>query len=123
MSMDRKQILEEFLKNIACMANKEYQERVWVRAEGPECQDIDDSIGDFFDEDFVIKEYKDFKITNDQIESLLQLHKKLRIFTDTYGVHYPYKSTQKLISMPEWEEIRCLAKNILEVFKYELDYP
>jgi hypothetical protein len=80
-----KQILEAFLGNLACLADKSYQERVWVRAEGPECDDIDDTVCDFFDDDFVIKKYKDYSITEDQIKSLIKLHENLRVFTDTYG--------------------------------------
>jgi len=45
---DGKQILNSFIENIAGMSDQEYQERVWVNGAGPECDDIDDTICDFF---------------------------------------------------------------------------
>ena len=115
----RKQILEEFLKNIGRLADEKYQERVWVRAEGPECNDIDDAICDFFDDgDPILEKYKDYEITISQLENIIKLYAKLRFFTDTYGVYWEYKSTAKLIKMPEWEEIRILARNVLQAFNF-----
>ena len=120
--INRKQILEEFLKNVAHISDRNYQERVWIRVEGPECNDIDDAVGDFFDDgEFIFETYKEFCITEIQYEKLMILKEKLRFFTDTYGVYYPYKSTPKLIQMPEWEEIRGLAKNMLEAFNFHME--
>jgi len=114
---DRRQILDSFIENIAGMSDKKYQERVWVRAEGPECDDIDDTICDFFDEDYVLEKYQDFGITEKQYELLMKLHGKLRKFTDTYGVYSSEKSTEKLIVLPQWQEIRDLSKKVLKAFK------
>ena len=116
---DRKQILDSFIENIACMSDKEYQERVWVRAEGPECDDIDDTICDFFDEAYVLEKYKDFGITGRQNELLMTLHGKLRKFTDAYGVYSSDKSTEKLIVLPQWKEIRDISKKILSAFNFK----
>lgn len=117
--INRNQILEEFLKNIVRLSDENYQERVWVKVEGPECNDIDDAVLDFFDDgDPILEKYRDFGITDNQYEVLMTLHRKLREFTDTYGVYYPNKSTAKLIKMPQWEEIRGLAKNVLRAFNF-----
>ena len=59
----RRQILDSFIENIAGMSDEEYKERVWVSAEGPECDDIDDTIYDFFDEDYVLEKHQDFGVT------------------------------------------------------------
>ena len=48
--INREQILDEFLKNVACLSDKTYQEQVWVAAEGPECADIEGTVCDFFDD-------------------------------------------------------------------------
>ena len=114
----RRQVLEEFLKNIARLSDEKYQERVWVRADGPECNDIDDAVCDFFDDgDPILEKYKDFGITPSQYELLTTLHEKLRKFTDTFGVYSPYKSTKDLIQRPQWQEIREISQKILIAFK------
>lgn len=114
----RKSDLDEFLKNIAIIADEKYQERVWVKAEGPECNDIDDAICDFFDNHYVLKRYKDFGITEDQHQLLTKLYAKLRTFTDTFGVYSPEKSTEKLIQLPQWKEIREMSKIVLKSFDF-----
>ena len=113
---NNKQILESFIENITCIADEKYQERVWVRAEGHECDDIDDTVCDFFDEDYILKKYKDFGITKSQYELLMKLYKKLRVFTDTFDIYSSEKSTEKLIHIPQWQEIREIAKGVLEAF-------
>ena len=53
---DRQYILNEHLKLISRISDKEYQIRIWIHAEGPECQSIDDVVCDFFDMgDFILK--------------------------------------------------------------------
>ncbi len=117
--VNRKQILEEFLKNIACLSDKNYQERVWIRAEGPECDDIDDTVCDFFDDgDFILKERKSFEITDNQLDALTKLYEKLRIFADDFEIYSPDKSTEILLKNPAWGEIRDLAKTTLSTFNY-----
>jgi hypothetical protein len=115
---DKKQILGSFVKNIASISDEEYQKRVWVLAEGPECDDIDDTICDFFDEDYVLEKYKEFGITERQHKALIMLHRKLRKFADVFGVYSPEKFTGELIQLPEWQEIINLAKDVLKEFDY-----
>ncbi len=88
---------------------------MWVQAEGPECDDIDDTVCDFFDEDYILDKYKDFGITESQHKLLMTLYEKLRKFTDTFGVYSPQKSTEKLIQLPEWQEIKEVSKKYLTV--------
>ena len=46
---DKKYILNEFLINISHISNKEYQRRIWIKGEGPECGDFDEAICPFSD--------------------------------------------------------------------------
>ena len=118
--IDRKQILEEFLNNIFRLSDEKYQERVWVKAEGPECNEIDDAVCDFFDDgDPILEEHKDFRITEHQYKLLMILHKKLRAFTDAFDVYSPYRSTEKLIQLPQWQEIRNIAKKVIRTFDFK----
>ena len=61
MDIDRKQILVSCLETIKDISDKEYQKRVWIRGEGPEVDDFDEAVCDFFgDGDPIIENYKDF---------------------------------------------------------------
>lgn len=116
----KQQRLYSFIENIAHISNEEYQERVWVRAEGPECEDIDDSLCDFFDDgDPILEEYRDFGITETQYKSLMTLREKLDNFIDKHGVFSSEKSTENLIKLPGWKEIREMSKNVLKLFNYQ----
>lgn len=116
----KQQRLYSFIENIACISDEKYQERVWVRAEGPECDDIDDTVCDFFDDgNPILAEYKDFEITESQYKLLMSLHAKLRKFTDTFGVYSPEKSTEKLIKLPQWQEIREISKKVIKAFNFK----
>ncbi len=113
----RQQILEEFLKNILRLSDEKYQERIWVRAEGPECNDIDDAVCDFFDDgNPILEKYIDYEITENQYKLLMILHSKLRKFTDVFGVYSPVKSTAHLIKLPQWQEIREISKKVIKGF-------
>ena len=118
-SKEKKQALDSFIHNVACISDKEYQKRVWVQAEGPECDDIDDAVCDFFDEDYILENHKDFGITETQKTALVVLHKKLKEFKEKFRLYSPEKSTEKLIQLPEWQEIREIAKCVVEAFGYK----
>lgn len=116
---NKKQILKSYIENISCIANKEYQERIWVRSEGTEYDDIDDTICDFFDDDYVLKNYKEFGITETQYELIMNLYRTLRDFADKYNVYSFENSTESLINLPEWEKIMEMAKEVLKAFDYK----
>ena len=68
---DRKHILNEHLRNISHISDKEYQRRIWIRGEGPECDDFDETCCRFFyDGASVFKNYKDFWITDSKYKIL-----------------------------------------------------
>jgi hypothetical protein len=114
---NKKQFLDSFIQNIACLSDERYQQRVWVRAEGPECDDIDDAVCDFFDDgNPILEKYQEYGINENQYKILMKLHSKLRTFTDTFGVYSPFKSTEQLISLPQWQEIRNTSKRVIEIF-------
>lgn len=118
--INREQYLEVFLENVFCISDENYQTRIWVRNEGPESDDIDDSISDFFDDgDTILEKYKDYKITENQYKLLLKLRNKLDDFIEKFSVFYPQKSTKELIQKSEWQEIRKIAKQVLEAFEYK----
>ena len=115
---EKKYIVSEYLRNISHILDKEYQKRVWIRGEGPECQAFDDAVCDFFDiGEPILDDYKDFEITNVQHHLLVQFQDKFRVFSDEND------SPQEFIDTPEWGEIMEMAKEVLEAFNYQKKIP
>lgn len=113
MTIDRKQILDNFLETIWTISNKDYQRRVWIKGIGPECNSYDDAFNEFSSTgDAIIEEYKDFGITEEQLSALVQFRNVVSDFPDTYVL------PQDFIDSPEWEKVTEAAKKILRLFNY-----
>jgi len=79
----KKYILTQFLNIISCVADKEYQKRVWIRAEGLEVDDFTETVCHFFDDgDPILKKYKEYKITEEQHQLLVQLREEFESFVE-----------------------------------------
>src|ERR1700722_19885773 len=113
MYIHRKEVVEEFLKNIYRISNKEYQKRIWIEGLGPECHDFDEAVNDFFgDGDPILENYKDYGLSQFQYRLLKKFREKFRIFADTND--FP----EEFINTPEWAKIMSLAKDVLKAFNY-----
>ena len=111
---DRKYILNEFLSNIDGISDLEYQKRVWIRGEGPEVDNFDETVCHFFDDgDPILKNYKDYGITDSQYQLLKQFRGQFMDFSDKH--HWP----EGFIAIPEWEKITEMAKKVLKTFNYQ----
>ena len=111
---EKQYALKEYLRNISNLQDKEYQSRIWIRGEGPECQAFDDAVCDFFDiGDPILEDYRDFGITEDQFKVLKKLREEFRIFADEND--FP----EEFISSLKWSEIMNLARNVLNAFNYQ----
>lgn len=112
---NKKYILNEFLEVIFGISNKDYQERVWIRVEGPECDTYDSTINDFFDiGDPIIEDYKSFYITEKQLEILIKLKEEFDEF-----IKNNYLFPTEFIDSPKWLKIMNLAKEVLDAFDYQ----
>lgn len=110
---DKNYILQEHLKHISCIADKEYQKRVWIKGEGPQVDSFEDTVCDFFTTcDSILENYKDFKVTGKQYDVLKLFRDRFRIFSDKNN--HPHE----FIDSPEWERIMQLAMQVLEEFNY-----
>jgi len=110
-NIDREYILNSFLENIASASDTEYQKRVWIKGEGPECDDYDEFMNYFFDQgEFILKKYKSYGISNSQYDLLLKFQEKLDAFTP---------NEWDFINDPEWIEIVKMAKEVLKVFNWK----
>lgn len=111
---DKKYILNEHLRHISSIADKEYQKRVWVYGKGPEVDSFEDTVCDFFITcDSILENYKDFRITDNQYNILRDFRDQFRIFSDQNN--YP----EEFIDSSEWEKITKMAKQILQEFAYK----
>ena len=108
----RKQIMEAVLRIVDHISDKEYQERVWIRGEGPEVDDFDETVCNFFPEaDGVVEKYEDFGLTEYQYHLLKDFRDQFEAFADDND--WP----QKFINTLEWAKIMDMAKNVLQAFK------
>jgi hypothetical protein len=111
---DKKYILNQFLINISGISDKEYQKRVWIRGEGPECDDFDETVCQFLDSwRFISEKYQDFQITDPQYQLLKEFREKFEVFADDN--YWP----PEFIDSPEWEKIMEMAKNVLNAFNFQ----
>ena len=111
---DNEYILNEFLRNVSHISDKEYQKRIWIRGEGPECDDFTETVCHFFDDgNPIIENYKDFGITDSQYILLIKFRDEFREFSRRHD--FP----QEFIDTPEWAKIMKMAKEVLEAFNYQ----
>jgi hypothetical protein len=111
---DKEDIIKAYLQDIYDISNKEYQMRVWILGEGPECDDYDENRCRFFDEgDLVLENYKDFWITENQYLILKKFRDRYYAFSRTHS--WP----PDFIDTPEWDEITKMAAEVLKAFDYK----
>lgn len=109
----RKQILDEFLKNLWIISNKSYQERVWIEAKGPEVHSFDEAVCDFFDlGEYIFDNYQGYNLTEAQQKILDKFRKIFKAFSEEND--FP----EIFIDTPEWADIMDMAKDVLKVFNY-----
>lgn len=118
MEIDRKQILTSVLETIEGISDKEYQKRVWIRGEGPEVDDFDETCCNFFgDGDPLIENYKDFGLTDKQYHLLVKFRDEFDAFC--YGPALKHYLPEEFIDTPEWARIMEMAKEVLKAFNYQ----
>ena len=114
--MDRETWLRRILEATRDLADEQYQERVWVRGEGPEvdssteavCRLVDDyDLATFLDE-----AAKNAWVSKDQIAALQRLD--VALARHASNGEDPDDATR--IQSPGWKKIRKLAKATLEAF-------
>ena len=113
MEINRKQIMETFIRIMDHISDKDYQKRIWIRGEGPECDDFDETCCYFFDiGDPILQKYKDYGLTEYQCRLLKKLRHKFSAFSDVHSYE------PEFIDTPEWNEIAEMAKDVLKAFNY-----
>ena len=118
---DKKYILNEHLRMIWVLTEKEYQRKVWVRGEGAEVNDYndyDETVCYFFDDgDYILEKYRYFNITEKQYQILKAFRDEFEEFVD--GPGRKYYLPEVFIDKPEWAKIMESAKEVLKAFDYK----
>jgi hypothetical protein len=111
----KKQILEGFMDIFTRIASKEYQKRTWINGEGPEVDDFDETVNDFFGEcDSIIDHRTEFGISDAQYDLLVNFRDDFDQFIIASRKSIPYK----FINTIEWDKLRKLSETILTAFNY-----
>jgi hypothetical protein len=111
---DKRYVLNEHLRNISHISDEAYQRRVWIRGEGPECNDFDETVCHFFDVgNLILEHYKDYGITDSQYQMLMKFRNEFEAFSDEN--HFP----PEFIASPEWKKIMEMAQEIVKAFNYQ----
>jgi hypothetical protein len=101
-------VLEEF-------SSREFQERVWLRGEGPEVSSYDEAVNRFFD-DYAADElinvlWHQGGLDNDQRKKLAEFRDLLEVFNKLLPeVPHP----REVLGNPEWPRVRAAARNALD---------
>lgn len=111
---NRRYILNEYLRIIHIISDKDYQRRVWILGESSG-SDFDEICCLFFGDigDPILEHYKDFWITNSQYCILKKFRDRFSSFSDEHSYEPAF------IDTPEWNEITEMAKEVLKSFNYE----
>lgn len=118
----KKTMLNNLLRDIWHVSNKEYQKRIWIEGKGPQCDDYDEtSMGILDDGEIIIKESKYFKVTDRQ-------HEILKFFWDEYqsfsnGIGFELYLPERFIDTPEWTKITVMAQEVIKAFDYHYTFP
>ncbi len=110
-----KKILASYLETVKNISDKEYQLRVWIQGGGIEVDDFDETVCNFFqDGNGIIKNYREFEITDKQYHLLIKLRDEFKAFC--HGPALRYYLPQEFINKPEWKKLMNLAKEVLKEF-------
>jgi hypothetical protein len=115
--MDRDTWLKGILDAIRDLADERYQERVWVRAQGPEIDSSTEAIvrlvHDFELKAFIAEAGDKVWVSNDQLTALQILENALERYA---ARDHTSGGDAVRIATPAWRRVRKLANATLETF-------
>lgn len=115
--VDHETWLENVLSVVCDLADVDYQERVWVRRQGPETDSSTEAICRLFDdydlEGFLAECARKRRLSEDQLEALSTFAAAAERFVRHDDGRIDDAAR---IANPEWQELRALARRTLEPF-------
>ena|SRR3970040_422076 len=119
-----REVLDRFLDQIIePLGNPEYQERIWVRGEGPEIGSYDEDTMNFNEDcEKILEKPEDFEGIDEENIKLLQILYDMIAAFDEHSTYltseYTTRAEHKLIlSDPKWHEIQNFAKLVYRTLK------
>jgi hypothetical protein len=111
--------LKKLISVVKDISDKEYQERVWLRGEGPEVDSWEEMICRFFDDydgdNFVDNHMAPAGLSENQQQSLRSFRDELDAYSERIKDDY---SLQTILNDPDWQRIRDVtAKQTLQCFE------
>jgi hypothetical protein len=115
--MDRQTWLARILSAIRDFADADYQERVWVRGQGPEVDSSTEAVCRLLDDydlpGFLSEGRKKHRLSNEQLAALRALEAAI----NGYLARENDRSDDAArIATPEWQELRERARSTLAAF-------
>jgi hypothetical protein len=114
--MDRKTWPMRILEATRDLANQRYQERVWVRGEGPEVDSSTEALSRLLDDydlaGFIAEAAEKGWISNEQLAVLRRLDAALA----RDAINGENAADARMIQTRRWQKIRKLALTTLEAF-------
>ncbi len=101
------------LDTIKTIQDADFQERIWLRGEGPEVSDFGETINSYFDlYDGMVdlkKSYREYGLTFRQYWLIKRFSKKLRHYSDMTPMS---PNDREIVADPRWHKIRESAKHV-----------
>jgi len=107
----------EALDNIQCLASQSFQERVWLRGDGPEEDDYNEAILMYYssipkNQDEALERLNS-AFDKKEIEVIMNFHKILNSFIYKHGWDLTHK---ELLENLDWINVRNEAKKVCDHF-------
>ena len=113
MSTNRERTLKRLFEELEGISDKEYQRRVWIRGEGPECDDFGESVCRYsLLAESIFDEYKELGFSDIQFDTFKKFHAEYEKFWEDND--WP----PLFIDTPEWTKITEMAKEVLKAFNH-----
>ena len=110
--------LRKVLGVVADIGDREFQERVWIRGEGPEVSSFDEIMCTLFDDsqlDALIDECRSLGLHKEGIDGLAGLRDALNAYPDRED----RSSDAEIVRDPKWIEITERANEVLARFPFK----
>ncbi len=106
---DRNAIIDGYVNVVTRISDIEYQKRVWIKGEGPECDDFDETVCQFFDiSDPLLSNFKNFNFSQQQLTLLKEFSNDFRKFSEKNYL------PEEFIDSPDWKKIIQSAQKVLQ---------
>lgn len=116
MSNIKKNYKELLIDVIKAISDIEFQERIWVRGEGPEVSSFDEEMNFFFDTLEIIdfSKKQEYGFSEEQVNSIYLIRDALDNYCDTLPL---VTNDRKIFKDPMWKKIVQLASEVYDKLK------